>query len=107
MSIELDFDLDDLVLDLGAIRNRYGWTQQEFARRLGELTGHQPTGPSISHMERAFCGGRRKRFDAHDIYLLSVVFDVPIVYCSHRLDLTTAQRAIATDWVAALHRYAT
>ena len=31
-------------------------------------------------MERGFDGERRRRFDAHELYLLSMVFDVPIVY---------------------------
>ncbi|MEZ5218548.1 MAG: hypothetical protein R2715_18640 [Ilumatobacteraceae bacterium] len=31
-------------------------------------------------MERGFDGDRRRRFDAHELYLLSVVFDVPIAY---------------------------
>ena len=31
-------------------------------------------------MERGFDGERRRRFDAHELYLLSVVFDVPIAY---------------------------
>jgi hypothetical protein len=31
-------------------------------------------------MERGFDGERRRRFDAHELYLLSVVFQVPIAY---------------------------
>ena len=31
-------------------------------------------------MERGSDGDRRRRFDAHELYLLSVVFDVPIAY---------------------------
>ena len=31
-------------------------------------------------MERGFDGERRRRFDAHELYLLSVLFDVPIAY---------------------------
>ena len=44
------------------------------------LTGHQLPQASISAMERGFDGERRRRFDAHELYLLSVVFDVPIAY---------------------------
>lgn len=63
-----------------AIRERHGWTQQSVAERLSRLTGHQLPQASISAMERGFDGDRRRRFDAHELYLLSVVFDVPIAY---------------------------
>jgi hypothetical protein len=55
-------------------------TQQQVAERLAQLTGHQLPQASISAMERGFDGERRRRFDAHELYLLSVVFDVPIAY---------------------------
>ena len=63
-----------------AIRERRGWTQQSVAERLGRITGHQLPQASISAMERGFDGERRRRFDAHELYFLSVVFDVPIAY---------------------------
>lgn len=66
--------------NLRAIRERRGWTQQRVADRLGELTGHKLPQASISAMERGFDGERRRRFDAHELYLLSLVFDVPIPY---------------------------
>lgn len=63
-----------------AIRERRGWTQQSVAEQLGRITGHQLPQASISAMERGFDGERRRRFDAHELYLLAVVFDVPIAY---------------------------
>ena len=63
-----------------AIRERRGWTQQSVAERLGRITGHQLPQASISAMERGSDGDRRRRFDAHELYLLSVVFNVPIAY---------------------------
>jgi transcriptional regulator with XRE-family HTH domain len=63
-----------------AVRERRGMTQQGVADRLAQLTGHQLPQASISAMERGFDGDRRRRFDAHELYLLSVVFDVPIAY---------------------------
>lgn len=66
--------------NLKTIRERQGWTQQGVAQRLGQLTGHELPQASISAMERGFDGDRRRRFDAHELYLLSVVFDVPIAY---------------------------
>ena len=63
-----------------AIRERRGMTQQGVAEALAVLTGHLLPQASISAMERGFDGERRRRFDAHELYLLSVVFDVPIAY---------------------------
>ena len=65
--------------NLGAIRRRRGWTQQEVADRLSHLTGRPLGKVSISAMEHSGAL-RRRRFDAHALYLLSVVFDVPIAY---------------------------
>src|SRR5438105_15241382 len=66
--------------NLKALRERRGMTQQAVADRLAQLTGHQLPQASISAMERGFDGERRRRFDAHELYLLSVVFNVPIAY---------------------------
>lgn len=63
-----------------AIREKRGMTQQAVADRLAQFTGHQLPQASISAMERGFDGERRRRFDAHELYLLSQVFDVPIAY---------------------------
>jgi transcriptional regulator with XRE-family HTH domain len=63
-----------------AIRERRGMTQQAVADRLAQFTGHALPQASISAMERGFDGERRRRFDAHELYLLSQVFDVPIAY---------------------------
>lgn len=62
------------------LREKRGWTQQYVADRLGAITGHVLPQASISAMERGFDGERRRRFDAHELYLLSVVFDVPFTY---------------------------
>jgi transcriptional regulator with XRE-family HTH domain len=79
--VENDVDVNAVVsYNLKLIREREGWTQQGVAQRLAQLTGHELPQASISAMERGFDGDRRRRFDAHEIYLLSVVFDVPIAY---------------------------
>ena len=76
-----DLDVNAVVsYNVKSIRERRGWTQQSVAERLSHLTGHQLPQASISAMERGFDGERRRRFDAHELYLLSVVFDVPIAY---------------------------
>lgn len=66
--------------NLKLIRERQGFTQQQVAHRLAMLTGHELPQASISAMERGFDGDRRRRFDAHELYLLSRVFNVPIAY---------------------------
>jgi transcriptional regulator with XRE-family HTH domain len=66
--------------NIRAIRERRGMTQTGVAERLAQLTGHLLPQASISAMERGFDGERRRRFDAHELYLLSMVFDVPIAY---------------------------
>ena len=66
--------------NLKAIRERRGMTQQAVADRLAQLTGHQLPQASISAMERGYDGERRRRFDAHELYLLSQVFAVPIAW---------------------------
>ena len=63
-----------------AARERRGMTQEDVAEGLARLTGHRLPQASISAMERGFDGTRRRRFDAHELYLLAVVFDVPIAY---------------------------
>ncbi len=63
-----------------AIRRRRRWTQQHVAERLATLTGRLLPQASISAMERGADGDRRRRFDGHELYLLSLVFDVPMVY---------------------------
>ncbi|RIK03762.1 MAG: hypothetical protein DCC48_15655 [Acidobacteria bacterium] len=91
-----------------AIRERRGMTQQAVADRLAQLTGHQLPQASISAMERGFDGERRRRFDAHELYLLSVVFDVPIAYFfipppgTGANELADTRRPVAELWRATL-----
>lgn len=66
--------------NLRAIRKLRGLTQEQVAERLAAFTGHRLPQASISAMERSFDTERRRLFDAHTLYLLSKVFDVPIVY---------------------------
>lgn len=83
-----DIERRESMLDVNAIvsynlrwiRERKGWTQQQVADRLALMTKHQLPQASISAMERGFDGERRRRFDAHELYLFSVVFDVPIMF---------------------------
>lgn len=75
-------DLNAVVaFNIRAIRLTRGLTQDQVADRLAEFTGHRLPQASISQMERSFVDRKRRRlFNAHDLYLLSKVFEVPIVY---------------------------
>ncbi|MGE0795328.1 MAG: helix-turn-helix domain-containing protein [Acidimicrobiia bacterium] len=97
-------DLNAVVsYNVRAIRLLRGLTQDQVADRLAEFTGHRLPQASISQMERSFVDRRRRRlFDAHDLYLLAKVFDVPIVYfflpaptCLERRILTTGEPVTA------------
>lgn len=63
-----------------AVRNLRGLTQEQVAERLAVFTGQRLPQASISNMERSFDSNRRRLFDAHLLYLLSKVFDVPVIY---------------------------
>ena len=97
-----------------AIRERKRWTQQEVAERLARLTNHLLPQASISAMERGFDGDRRRRFDAHELYLLARVFDVPIVYFFTPPPQASTARRVRADtgqplwdlYAAILGRYA-
>ncbi|MGH9033632.1 MAG: helix-turn-helix domain-containing protein [Acidimicrobiia bacterium] len=75
-------DLNAVVaFNVRAIRLVRGWTQDQVAERLAEFTGHRLPQASISQMERSFVDREcRRLFNAQDLYLLSKVFEVPIVY---------------------------
>lgn len=97
-------DLNAVVsYNVRAIRLLRGLTQDQVADRLAEFTGHRLPQASISQMERSFVDRRRRRlFDAHDLYLLAKVFDVPIVYfflpppsCLERPIITTGEPVAA------------
>ena len=96
--------------NLKAIRERQGMTQQAVAQRLGQLTGHVLPQASISAMERGFDGERRRRFDAHELYLLSVLFEVPITYFfvpppgSDRTELADTRQPLSDLYAAVLGR---
>ena len=66
--------------NLRLIRGARGLTQDEVAERLAELTGKRLSRASISQMEVSCSGGVRRRFDAHLLYLLAHVLDVPVIY---------------------------
>ncbi|MFH8369155.1 helix-turn-helix domain-containing protein [Streptomyces sp. NPDC018031] len=61
-------------------RRAQGWTQQQLGEALGRYTGRAWSNASVSAAERAWQGGRPRKFDAEEIALFSRIFDVPFSY---------------------------
>ena len=66
--------------NLRIAREQNNWTQEQFADRLEVVTGRRPTQASVSALERAWEGGRRREFDAQELVDLAVALNVPIVW---------------------------
>lgn len=61
-------------------RRASNWSQQEVAELLEKYTGRTWSNASVSAAERAWQGGRPRRFDASEIVALSKIFDEPMIY---------------------------
>ena len=93
-----DVDLNQVVAyNVRAARELRGWTQDEFADRLASYLGQRMTQAGVSSIERAWDGDRRREFDAHELLIFAMVFDLPIVWFllpppgDHRLMRTTTR----------------
>ena len=74
-------DLNQVVAyNVRLARELRGWTQEEFAARLEYHLGTRLTQASISAIERAWDGDRRREFDAHELLIFAMVFDLPILW---------------------------
>lgn len=74
-------DLNQVVAyNVRLARELRGWTQEEFATRLEYYLGTRLTQASVSGIERAWDGDRRREFDAHELLIFAMVFDLPIVW---------------------------
>ena len=54
--------------------------QEEFAERLERYLGTRLTQASVSAIERAWDGDRRREFDAHELLIFAMVFDLPMIW---------------------------
>ena len=73
-------DLNQVVaFNVRAARELRGWTQ-EFAERLERYLGTRLTQASVSAIERAWDGDRRREFDAHELLIFAMVFDLPMIW---------------------------
>ncbi|MFF7949388.1 helix-turn-helix domain-containing protein [Streptomyces griseorubiginosus] len=61
-------------------RRSNAWTQQDVADLLEKYTGRTWSNASVSAAERAWQGGRPRKFDANELVALSKIFDVPVGY---------------------------
>jgi transcriptional regulator with XRE-family HTH domain len=79
---------EDDTLDLNRIvaynfyraRKLRDWTQDEAAEELERFLGKRLPQSAISSIENAYQGKRQREFDAHEIMVFALAFDLPIVY---------------------------
>jgi transcriptional regulator with XRE-family HTH domain len=76
-----DIDLNQIVAyNIREARQLRGWTQEELADRLEPFLGQRLTQAGVSSIERAWDGERRREFDAHELLIFAMVFDLPILW---------------------------
>ncbi len=77
----VDIDLNQVVAyNVRAARDLRGWTQEELADYLEPYLGQRLTQAGISSIERAWDSDRRREFDAHELLIFAVVFDLPMIW---------------------------
>lgn len=76
-----DVDLNQVVAyNVRAARELRGWTQEEVSERLEPYLGQRLSQAGISAVERAWDGDRRREFDAHELLVFALVFDLPMLW---------------------------
>jgi transcriptional regulator with XRE-family HTH domain len=74
-------DLNEIVAyNFRAARELRGMTQDETAQLLERFTGQRLPQASISAIERAYEGDRRREFDAQEILAFALTFRLPLVW---------------------------
>jgi transcriptional regulator with XRE-family HTH domain len=74
-------DLNQIVAyNFRRARELRGWTQDEAALRLEPFLGQRLRQASVSAIEGAFAGERRREFDAQEILSFACAFDVPLLW---------------------------
>ncbi|MCA1844288.1 MAG: helix-turn-helix transcriptional regulator [Actinobacteria bacterium] len=74
-------DLNQVVAyNVRLARELRGWTQEQFADQLERYLGTRLSQASVSAIERAWDGDRRREFDAHELLIFAMVFDLPIIW---------------------------
>ncbi|MCU1450390.1 MAG: family transcriptional regulator [Acidimicrobiales bacterium] len=76
-----DVDLNQVVAyNVRAARELRGWTQEELADHLEPYLGQRMSQAGVSSIERAWDGDRRREFDAHELLIFAMVFDLPMLW---------------------------
>lgn len=76
-----EIDLNQVVAyNVREARQLRGWTQEELADRLEPYLGQRLTQAGVSSIERAWDGERRREFDAHELLIFAMVFNLPMLY---------------------------
>jgi hypothetical protein len=95
-----DVDLNQIVAyNVRAARELRGWTQDQFAEHLEPYLGQRMTQAGVSSIERAWDSDRRREFDAHELLVFAMVFELPIIWFllpppgDHRLLRGTTRQA--------------
>ncbi len=74
-------DLNEIVAyNFRAARELRGLTQEETAELLERFIGQRLLQASISAIERAYEGDRRREFDAQEILAFALAFDLPLLW---------------------------
>jgi hypothetical protein len=76
-----EVDLNQVVAyNVREARELRGWTQDDLALRLEPYLGQRMTQAGVSSIERAWDGERKREFDAHELLIFSLVFDLPMLW---------------------------
>lgn len=86
-------------------RELRGLTQDEAADALEPLLGQRLPQTSISAIERAWGGEKRREFDAHEIFAFACAFDVPLLWFFLPPPGDTRRLAGASDRVNELYTF--
>lgn len=95
--------------NLRAAREMHGWSQTHLAERLEDAFGKRVTQSTVSSLERAWSGGRRREFDVHELAVFASVLDVPIMWFllpppRHRAELEGIDRSVLDLYILVFGR---
>ena len=66
--------------NLRVAREMRDMTQEQLAKELTELLGRRVTQSTVSSLERAWDGDRRREFDVHEIAGFAIALDLPMLW---------------------------
>lgn len=66
--------------NLRVAREMRGMTQEQLAAKLTDLLGRRVTQSTVSSLERAWDGERRREFDVHEVAGYAIALDLPMLW---------------------------